>query len=446
MDFEYLIKKSLGLQDVVIEKFEDLPEQLSLKVVVRQMRGSCRCSYCDSPILRVHEWRERKLKAPPLGAFLFVEVTLWQLRGLCGMCDDKIRFAAVPFVHPEFENLTLALCELAGRWMEELPCAAVARFLNLNSRTMWELDQYRMKTMKPLMKLPEKIDLSKMSADEVHFRTMPKVDSVTRPEIKFVSNLVCYAEGKVLSNASGRDAKALLTCLKVLSKEQRAQIKSFAVDMHEPFMKVIRKLCPNAQICVDRFHLAERVNDAFDDLRRAEFHKAREANDSFQEGMLSPHRRFVLVEREKKLKKSDLKMLDRLKEVNKNILNGMILVEHFHHMLDKTDLSEFRKALVLWYRLVREARLTPFTKLARLVKKYRRYVEAYVKTRLTTAKSEGLNNKIKVLRRSAYGYRNEASYMNKILQRCGYLNSRSINTTSWFWRLSSQVAYNPPHF
>jgi transposase len=106
----------------------------------------------------------------------------------------------------------------------------------------------------------------------------------------------------------------------------------FAVDIHEPFITVIRKLCPQAQICVDRFHLAEKVNDAFDELRKAEFKKAKEAKDTFQLGMLSPHRRFVLVEREKKLKKGDLKMLDRLKELNKHILNGMILVEHFHLM------------------------------------------------------------------------------------------------------------------
>ena len=134
--------------------------------------------------------------------------------------------------------------------------------------------------------------------------------------------------------------------------------------------------------------------------------------------MLAPHRRFVLVEKEKKLKKDDLKMLDRLKELNKNILNGMILVEHFHRMLDKVSVTEFRK--------------------------YRHYIEAYVESKLTTAKSEGLNNKIKVLRRSGYGYTNEQSYMNKILQRCGYLNSRFINTNDWFWRLPAEVAQTTP--
>lgn len=444
MDFSDVIIRALGLQDVVIEKVDQDPENLALKVVVRQIKEACQCHRCSSPILFVHEWKERDIKGPPLGAFLYVTIVLYQLRGLCHICNDSVRSARVPFVHPCFQNMTLALSELAGRLMEEMPCAAVARFLRLNSKAMWDLDQARMKMMKPLMKLPENIDLSKMSADEVHFRTMPKLDSVTRPEIKFVTNLVCYREAKVLANAPGRDSKALLNCLKVFTPEQLASIRVFAVDMHEPFIAVIRKLCPQAQICVDRFHLAEKVNEAFDELRKAEFKKAKDANDTFQLGMLSPHRRFVLVEREKNLKKADLKMLDRLKEINKNILNGMILVEHFHSMLDKTDIAEFRKSLTLWYRLVREAGLAPFKKLARLVRKYRSYIEAYIASKLTTAKSEALNNKIKVLRRSGYGYTNQTSYLNKILQRCGYLNSRYIKTSGWFWRLPEDLARTTP--
>lgn len=444
MDLSYLITEALGLQDVVIEKVETDRQKLRLRLVVRQKKESGRCHHCSSPILSVHEWKERTIQGPPLGAFLYVNILLYQLRGRCHICDDSIRSAAVPFIHPQFQNMTLALCEFAGRLMEEMPCAAVARWLGLNSKTMWDIDQYRMRSMKPLMKLPQQMDLSKMSADEVHFRTLPKVDSITKPEIKFVTNLVCFKEGKVLSNAPGRDARALATCLKILPPEQRAMIKTFAVDMHEPFMLAIRKLCPNAQICVDRFHLAERVNEAFDELRKAEFKKAKETNDDFQLGMLSPHRRFVLVEREKKLKKGDLKMLDKLKELNKNILNGMILVEHFHRMLDKTDIIEFRRSLRLWYGLVRESGLRPFRKLAGLIRKYRSYIEAYIHSKLTTAKSEGLNNKIKVLRRSGYGYTNQASYLNKILQRCGYLNSKYVNTTSWFWALPKDLARNTP--
>lgn len=444
MDFKNLIIECLGLQDVVIENYMADRNNLKLTLTVRQQKESCRCHHCDSPLQYVREWKERKIRGPALGAFLYVEIILWQLRATCSICMDQVRSAAVPFVHPNFQNLTLSLCELAGRWMEELPCAAVARFFNLNSKTMWDLDQYRMKKMKSLIAFPQGISFVKMSADEVHFRTMPKMDSSTRPEIKFVTNLVCFSESKILANAPGRDKMSLLKCLQVLSPAQRAEIKYFSVDMHDPFILIIKKFCPNAKICVDRFHLAQKVNDAFDDLRKAEFRLADAVNDKFQLKMLAPHRRFVLVEREKKLKKSDLKMLDQLKKINKNILNGMILVEYFHNVLDKTNLIEFRKSLTLWYRLVRESAIKPFKKLAQLIKRNRKHIEAYIESGLTTAKSEGLNNKIKVLRRSGYGYTNEQSYMNKILQRCGYLNSRYIKTSGWFWRLPINLAQNTP--
>jgi transposase len=69
------------------------------------------------------------------------------------------------------------------------------------------------------------------------------------------------------------------------------------VDMHEPFMSVIRTECPNAEICVDRFHLVRKVNEAFDKVRRSEFSKASEDNNKFAKNMLEPHRRFIVHRR-----------------------------------------------------------------------------------------------------------------------------------------------------
>jgi transposase len=435
MDFENLIITAFGLQDLILESYKYSCDSLTLEITARQIKEKCRCHCCDNLISYVHEWKERKIVAPPFGAFLYVKIKIFQLRGYCYNCNDKIRSAKIPFLHPNFENLTYSVCEYAGRLMEEMPCEAVARFLKVCSKTMWSLDQARMSLMKPIMQLPENINLEKMSGDEVHFRTLEKKDSLSKAEIKFVTNLVCYSESKVIANAPGRSQASLLSCLKQLSTAQLAKIKYFALDMHEPFIAAVRKMCPNATICVDRFHLAEHINKTFDEVRKLEFKKAKEANDQFQLEMLAPHRRFVLVEREKMLNKKDLKMLDKLKVINKNILNGMILVEHFHSILDKTDVSEFRKSLSLWYGLVRESGLKPFKKMALLIRKYRTEIESYITSRLTTAKSEGLNNKIKVLRRSAYGYTNESSYLNKILQRCGYLNSKYIHTSGWFWNI-----------
>ncbi|NCN41436.1 transposase, partial [bacterium] len=72
-------------------------------------------------------------------------------------------------------------------------------------------------------------------------------------------------------------------------------------------------------------------------------------------------------------------------------------------------------------------------RLARLIRKYRSNIEAYILTRLTTSVSEGINNKIKTLKRMAYNYTNEFSFRLKVLQRCGYLNSYWINTDKWLY-------------
>jgi transposase len=120
--------------------------------------------------------------------------------------------------------------------------------------------------------------------------------------------------------------------------------------------------------------------------------------------MLEPHRRFILVAREKDLSKAEQKLLDKLRRVNESIHTAMLLVEYFHKALDKVSVTSFRKTLTTWYRVVWESKLEPFLKLAKTIRKYRKNIEAYIQSSLTTAAAEGLNNKIKVLKRMDYGY------------------------------------------
>ena len=90
----------------------------------------------------------------------------------------------------------------------------------------------------------------------------------------------------------------------------------------------------------------------------------KETKNIFTEGMLEPHRRFILVAREKDLSKSEQKLLDKLRRVNQSIHTAMLLVEYFHMALDKTSVKSFRKTLLTWYIVVRESKLEPFVKLA----------------------------------------------------------------------------------
>ena len=321
---------------------------------------------------------------------------------------------------------------------QEITCEAVGRILDCNSKTLWDLDQYRMQVMMQFLRLPKDINISYLCADEVHFRTKRVKNRkglfAKRFAPEFVTNLVCPTEGKVLFNAVGRDSTSLKQALMVLSPGQKLAVEKFAVDMHEAYISVIKKECPNAEVVIDRFHLAQKINETFDKLRKSEFTKAKKNNDELSKDMLEPHRRFILVARDADLSKSEMKLIDKLRLANKEINCGMYLVEYFHKALDQRTIPAFRKVLMRWYQLCRNTKLEPFMKFAKTLRKYRKNIEAYITSRLTTAVIGGLNNKIKVLKRMGYGYSNPTSFLRKILQRCGYLNHLSIKTDEFFYK------------
>ena len=442
MDMEKIIIELLGIQDVTIEDIKKFKKDLRLEIKIKQKKEECYCSHCGLQFKAVKDWSLKRLKAPPMGIYQRVELKFLQLRGYCEDCDCT-SVAKVDWLHPKFESMTCGFAETAGRLMEEITCEAVSRILDSDSKMMWDLDQYRMQVMLQYLKLPEDLDTSYLAADEVHFRTVDVQNRkglfAKRKTPEFITNLVSPKAGKVLFNAMGRGSESLTNALSVLSKGRKLAVENFAVDMHEAFISVIKVECSNARICVDRFHLAQKVNEAFDLVRRSEFKLAQKTRNSFCEDMLEPHRRFILVAREKDLSNAEIKLLEKLRNVNRPIHTAMLLVECFHKALDYKTVPSFRKALKTWYVIVRQSKLEPFLKLAKTIRKYRRNIEAYIESRLTTAVAEGLNNKIKVLKRMGYGYSNATSICRKILQRCGYLNHRSINTDQFFYKWPNPV-------
>ena len=437
MDSWKFIISCLGLQYVFIQGAEESFKPHPKVTIFSQLfRDRCLCRECRRPLGAIHDWRSRTVQGPAMGIFIEVHIVIKFPRAFCNSCN-KVQPAYISWIHPKCESMTCGFAEVAGRLMEETTCAAAGRVLHTEPRSLWNLDQYRMQLMLQRMKLPADVDVSHLSADEVHFKTTWYEERVgwnaKRWEPHFATNLVSHKGSKVLFSAIGRGSKSLGDCLSILPEELLKQVEYFALDMHDPFIKTATKLCPNAKICVDRFHITQQLNTCFDTVRKAEFKKAKEREDIFTEGMLSPSRRFVLVEKEKHLTKSEIKMLDRLRTLNINIHTAMLLVEQLHVALDKRTLKDFRDSLLVWYRVVRESKLSPFRQFSKTIRKYRKLIEAYITSRLTTAASEGINNKIKTLKRMAYGYQNEGSFRNKILQRCGYLNSRYINTTDFFW-------------
>ena len=437
MDWKKVIIQFLGLQDVVLIDAKLFQSEFRAEVVVELDRNvkSC-CAKCSGPLGKIKEWFWRRSKLPPVGVFNLVTVKYKTFRAWCDKCRGN-RQLQIPWVHFKHRSMTAGFVEIAGRLMTETTCEASGRLLGgIHSMQMMRVDQTRMNQLLQNYKIPD-VKYSSMSADEIHFKTIRITHRkglwAKRWDREWITNLVSVDfnkkeqkhEGKVLFNAVGRGKAALRDCFSVLSKGQKMAVEWFCCDMHDPFISGARTHLPNAKICVDRFHVVQLANKAFDQVRKMEIARA---ESEFQRDMLLPSKRFILVSREKDLSKAELKQLDRLREENKNINTAMVLVEFIHKAFDKTNLKSFRQTLKNWYQVVRESKLEPFLKFAKTIRKYRKLIENYIISRLTTAVSEGLNNKIKALKRAGYGYASKNYFRNKILQRAGYLNHYSIPT------------------
>jgi transposase len=371
MDFQEIIICFLGIQDVVVEDVKLFKKDRRLEIKIRQKRSECYCHKCGLQFEIVKEWALKVIKAPPIGVYQQVILKFVQMRGFCEDCQCT-SMAQVDWLHPKFESMTCGYAEVAGRLMEEITCEAVSRILFSTSKMMWELDQHRMEVMLQYLKLPQVLDVSYLAADEVHYRTIEVKNRkglfAKRRQPQFITNLVAPKAGKVLFNAMGRDSEALRASLQVLSPGQKLSVEHFAVDMHEAYISTIKTECPNSKICVDRFHLIQKVNEAFDGVRKFEFKKAKDIKDGVSRDMLEPHRRFILVSRAKDLSKSEQKLIEKLRKVNESIHTAMLLVELFHKSLDKRTVKGFRESLITWYKVVRESKLQPFLKLAKTIR------------------------------------------------------------------------------
>lgn len=438
MDFNRLISEGIGTQDLIFNDYKFHKNNQELHLIATLPFKKARCAHCTCELYSFHQWHSKTIRLPAMFMAKTVYLNLRFPRGHCYFCD-QIRPARLSFVHPVFRTLSCSFVERAGRMMEETTCAAVSRLLNLDRKLLWKIDQWRMKYLTKLLELPTDLNVSKLSADEVHFLTkrFSKRDNPFSPRyyVEYITTLVCTAHSKVLSTALGRSSTSLTRCLNVLSKGQLSEVEFFAIDMHQEFFKTVQRKCPNAQIAIDRFHLIQNMNEAFNRLRVDEFKKAKKKQDEFQTGMLTAKRRFILMEKSPVLSMEEENMLGKLKMLNSNISTGMLIVDYFHKALDQKSYSKFKKMLKQWFALVRDSGLEVFKKFAKKVEKYRPNIEAYIKSNLTTAISEGINNKIKVLKRVGYNYRNPESFQNKILQRCGLLNSAHIDCDFLFWHV-----------
>ena len=237
-----------------------------------------------------------------------------------------------------------------------------------------------------------------------------------------VTNVVDIDKRKVIWNDDGRGKEVLDGFYTALGPENSKKIKAVASDGARGYLSSTKEHAAQALIVLDHFHVKKYLNDAVDTVRKQELQTARSQNNKELTAMLHCNKRFILMQNKVTDKKRDL--LEKLAQLNQGVYQALLLKEQFLSIYAAGDRSTAWANLKAWIVAALQCGLPSFEELGRKLFRKRHYVLNYFICKITTAVSEGINNKIKRLKRMAYGYRDVKYFLLKIHQHGGLLNPR----------------------
>lgn len=211
-------------------------------------------------------------------------------------------------------------------------------------------------------------------------------------------------EGAILYAAEGRDAQALVPFLERL-KRSRAKLEAVAIDMSQAYLNAVREVFPHVAIVHDAYHVVALANQALDDTRRDLYRDLQAGERKVIKGS-----RFLLLRGGERLGEEPKKRLDELMAANEPLYTAYLLKEELRMFWAMGDEQTATAVMDNWLAEARASGLKHFARLARTIEDHREGLLAYFRHPISTGPLEGLNNKIKVLKRQAYGFRDMAYF------------------------------------
>jgi transposase len=210
----------------------------------------------------------------------------------------------------------------------------------------------------------------------------------------------------------GRGEEDLDLFFKGLGERKARRIKLVAMDMWKPFRKSVRKNVPNARIVYDKFHIMRHLNDALDEVRRREYRRLSGKDRSYIKGQ-----RYTLLSHRENLTLEGHRSLRKLLKANKRLNKAYLLKESFGQLWDYKTEGWARRFFDNWRNSLKWQRLYPYVKFADMIERHWEGIVSYChpENKISLGMVEGLNNKIRVLQRRAYGYQDEEYLKLKII-------------------------------
>ena len=365
-------------------------------MTIEQPRQALCCSKCGGRRVHAKGGVTRAFRSLPIGGKpVWLRMTV--PRVLCRTCfvDRQVK---VGFADPK-KSYTRSFARYVIELAAMMTLADVARHLQIS----WDVakgivgDDLQRRFAKPKLR-----SLKRIAIDEIYLGKRHK----------YVTLVMDLDGGAIVFVGDGKGEQSLEPFWRRLG-HSRAKIVAVAADLSPAYSAAIRKNIPEAQLVFDRFHLVKLLNEHLTELRRELHH---EATDPLQKQVLKGTR-WLLLKRSADLdpKRHERQRLKEALRLNESLATAYYLKEDLAQVWQQAGKVSGRIVLDHWIADAESSGIRQLMKFARTLQTHREGILNWYDHPISTGPLEGTNNKIKLLQRQAYGYRDLPFFKLKLL-------------------------------
>ena len=382
------ITKLLDLESMVIRDVTVTPDTISL--FVEQERRPHDCPQCGCLTDQVHDYRIQKVVDLPIHGKTSALIYR-KRRYRCPSCGKRFyeKNWLIPKRHRITSRTALYVLNLLQNKQSRKEIAKLAG-VSESTVTRW----LHLAEFGSPKKLPEVLSIDEFKGNTNHR--------------KFHGIVTDPVHRKVLDITESNSEASLYAYFR--SYSNRKEVRYFVSDMKKEYITMANSLFPNARIVIDRFHVARYGTWAFEDVRkRIQKKLSPNARKYFKNS------RKLLLKRKDRLSPEGKERVIRMLEVCKDLAAAYLLKEKFFDFM-ASDSSETAKKRLQEFLLQADiAKIPEYDTCAGMLQRWSKYILNAFDCTYSNGFTEGCNNTIKVIKRSAYGYRNFDNFRTRIL-------------------------------
>lgn len=349
--------------------------------------------------------------------------------------EHGVIVARVPWAYPS-SRFTKDFDRQVAWLSSELSRSAIAEFMRIDWHTVGQCISRVLTDIEP--------DRSVRFDNLVHIG----IDETSyRKGHKYMTVIVNHDTNTVVWVADGHGKSVLERFFQSLTGEQRESIHCVTGDGARWITECVQEYVPHAQRCVDPFHVVQWAMDAIDQVRREKWQDARketrrletlyplqnntrvysnpqdkEVLDAKNYAKEIKNARYALGKAPENLTAGQQARLRLIEIQDKELYQAYQFKESLRLLFTVSDLSEAENILNTWIDHATDSGIQAFSELAEKIKRHKNHILNTLKHRLSNARIEATNNKIKLIIRRAYGFRNLTNMMNMVYLVCSNLH------------------------